>query len=203
MSASVQRGAGSWTRLAGVAVTLAAAMALWAAARMLHDQVRYFRIKYGRHAERSADQVEARADALWRRYPANYYLSLHMASGWWTRYAESDGHGDTDALAASHRWVRRGLKAHPLLSDFHLLEARIQQVTDPRAAAATWDAYVDRHYWNAFNQAMRVDFHAQAGAFTTASEILTLLRGRPHHDWASARFRTALRESMAPPPRRP
>lgn len=186
------------SRVTGMALILAGSAGLWGAMRMTSAQVDYFRIKFGNRSALPVDAVEPLAEAAFRRFPVNYYLPLHMAEGYWHARHTSD---DVAAvLQAAERWCDRGLAEHPVLSGLCLLKARLIAERDPRAAARFWDATVDHYYWNAFNQAMRVVFYSRAGAFTSASEVLSLLQGRRHHDWASRIFRDALLAEMDSPP---
>lgn len=186
------------SRVTGMVLIVAGAAGLWGAVRMTSAQVAYFRIKFANLSDRPVASAEPLAEAAFRRYPVNYYLALHMAEGYWhARHTADDA---VAVLEAAERWCDRGLAVHPLLSGLCLLKARLIAERDPRDAARFWDATVDHHYWNAFNQAMRVVFYSRAGALTSASEVLSLLQGRRHHDWAVGYFRAALLAEMDSPP---
>ena len=81
----------------------------------------------------------------------------------------------------------------------HLLKAYLLVREQPAAAAAGWEVYLDRRFWDPFNHSVMAELWAVAGDYRQARESLRWTEGSRYHNETRKLVLEAWRREAAGP----
>ena len=177
--------------LAVVLITVAMAGLLHGTRAAVANAI-YYRAKFGSLKDRP-DKIIAACEQAHRLYPFQHRFCLWTAEQAYVDRFDAAGRERPDRLAAAETWCRRGLTLQPYSQALHLLNVRLTARASLRDAIDKWDEYVDWHFWDPYNHAVRVELYSRVGRFGEAAEALTWVRGSEYFQEARQTLDDAMR----------
>ena len=153
----------------------------------------YHGVKYGPGRDAaSAAAVSTQCERAYRLYSRNVYCTVLAAEKAWYAQDALPPEDRPGVVQIAERWCERGLALNPKQRDLRVIHARLLARTSIDDAVRSWNAYVDWHFWDAYNHAVCVELYAQKGDIRRAVESLRWVEGSPHYGWACRALEQAL-----------
>jgi tetratricopeptide (TPR) repeat protein len=163
---------------AGTLVVLLSLVAMIHSVRAAVAASLYQRARYG-PASRDIEQVLRLCERAHALYPYDYYVCIWAGKQAWAAWRDSGPDSAESRLSASREWATRGMAINPHNSELTHLYTEHLALTDPNAALAVWQPYVQRRFWDPFNHAFLVDLLVRAGRIDEAEESLYWVKDSP------------------------